>query len=81
MFSHSSQNETAESLAAVGGGYDQVGSQSFRCLKNLDARIAHHDFDFVAGFATDFLLLRGEDIVPRAVRLVRRCAISFAMPR
>ncbi len=35
--------------------YDQVGGQSFRCLKNLDARVARHDFDFVAGFAIDFL--------------------------
>ena len=39
----------------MGRQYDQVGTLSFRCLKDLDARIAHHDFDLVAGFALNFL--------------------------
>ena len=55
MFRHASEDETTESLPAVGRHYDQLGAQSFRGLKNLDARSAHHDFDFVAGFAIDFL--------------------------
>lgn len=55
MLSHASENETPESLATVGRHYDQVGTLSFRCLKDLDARIAHHDFDLVAGFALNFL--------------------------
>ena len=46
MFSHASENEMTESLPAVGRHYDQVGAMSFRCLKNLDRRIAHQDFDF-----------------------------------
>ena len=55
MFSHASKNEMTESLPAVRRHYDQVGAQSFRGLKNLDRRIAHQDFDFVAGFAIDYL--------------------------
>ena len=55
MFSYASENEMTESLPAVGRHYDQVGAMSFCCLKNLDTRIAHHDFDLVAGFAVDFL--------------------------
>ncbi len=53
MFSHASENETSKSLPAVARHYNQIGAQSFRCLKNLDARIARHDFDLVAGI--DFL--------------------------
>jgi len=55
MFSDTSKNEMTEPLPAVGRHYDQVGPPSFRCLKNLDGRIAHHDFDLVVGFAVDFL--------------------------
>ena len=55
MFGHASEDETTESLPAVGRHYDQVGAQSFRCLKNFDARIARHDFDFAGGFVIDFL--------------------------
>ncbi len=55
MFSHASKNEMTESLPAVSRHYDQVGAPSFRGLKNLDRRIAHHDVDLVAGFAVDSL--------------------------
>jgi hypothetical protein len=55
VLGHASEDETTESLAAVGRHNDQVGSPSFRRLKNLDARIANHDFDLVASFAIDFL--------------------------
>ena len=55
MFSDASENEMTESLTAVRRHYDQVGAMSFRCLKNLNTRIAHRDFDFVAGFAIDYL--------------------------
>ncbi len=55
MFSDASENETTESPPAVGRHYDQVGAQSFRCLQNFDARLAHHHFDFVLGFAVDVM--------------------------
>jgi len=54
MFSYASENEMTESLPAVGRHYDQVGAMSFCCLKNLDTRIAHQDFDFVIGLGMDF---------------------------
>jgi len=44
-----------ESLPAMGRHYDQVRAPSFRCLKDLDARIAHHGVNFVAGFAINSL--------------------------
>jgi hypothetical protein len=48
------KNQPTESLPTVGHHYDQVGTPSVCSLQNLDARIAHPDFDLVGSFAVDF---------------------------
>jgi hypothetical protein len=78
VLGHASEDETTESLAAVGRHNDQVGSPSFRRLKNLDARIANHDFDLVASFAIDFLASQALKLGSRGGRSSYRRA---ALPR
>ena len=44
-----------KTLAPVSRHYDQVRAQPLRQLQYLDAGIAHHDVNFVAGLAVDLL--------------------------